>query len=104
MFKKKTDLAPWPKPPTNDQVLEDVNLATKDDPVFEEELPTKTASTNRNESDVGYERLKGFLDVNKSLEKVMCDLEDRNSCLQGYSTDLQKMVEDIRQTAFEALK
>ncbi|RZF31856.1 hypothetical protein LSTR_LSTR009503 [Laodelphax striatellus] len=104
MFKKKTDLAPWPKPPTNDQVLEDVNSAPKDDPVFEEESTTKSASAYRNESDAAYERLKGFLIVNKSLEKVMCDLEDRNNCLQGYSTDLQKMVEDIRQTAFEALK
>lgn len=34
MFKKKNELPPWPKPPTNDQMLEDITSAPPDDPVF----------------------------------------------------------------------
>lgn len=34
MFKKKNDLPPRPKPPTNEQILEDISNSASDDPVF----------------------------------------------------------------------
>lgn len=34
MFKKRTDLPPRPKPPTNEQILEDISNSALDDSVF----------------------------------------------------------------------
>ncbi|XP_075212331.1 uncharacterized protein LOC142319206 [Lycorma delicatula] len=104
MFKKKNELPPWPKPPTNDQMLEDITSAPPDDPVFSEFSSQKKNSSDKSNVDITYDLVRKFLNASKKLEKSLTSLQEQNDLLQVNDTELRKMADDIRQRAEDALK
>lgn len=103
MFKKKNDLPPRPKPPTNEQILEDISNSASDDPVFKE-CTRYNLDDEINTVDASYLRIKEFIEVNRNLKSILIVLKDQNSSLQNSIVELQSMAEHIRQQATEALK
>uniref|UniRef100_A0A1B6DRC7 Uncharacterized protein n=1 Tax=Clastoptera arizonana TaxID=38151 RepID=A0A1B6DRC7_9HEMI len=101
MFRKKNELPPPPKQPTNEQILEDLAKAGSKDPIF---LEGDNDSEDQSDLNEHFINVKMFLESNKNLLNLISNLEDKKENLLVCNSELQNVAEDIRQQALNALK
>jgi hypothetical protein len=61
-------------------------------------------SEGSNHPETVYQKVRNFLEVNKNLQSMMQELQEQNESLVTRNAELNKMAENIRQQAVDALK
>uniref|UniRef100_A0A1B6M1Y7 Uncharacterized protein n=1 Tax=Graphocephala atropunctata TaxID=36148 RepID=A0A1B6M1Y7_9HEMI len=100
MFKKKSDLSlpPLPKPPTTEQMIEDINAADVNDAVFLEGS-CKRMFDERRKTDVQFETVKEYIGANHNLHDMIKETEEKLTRLQNSRDELCQMTERIKNRA-----
>ncbi|XP_076055062.1 UPF0449 protein C19orf25-like [Oratosquilla oratoria] len=128
--KKRTNLPPRPKPPTKDQIEEDLTNAPKRDVIFTLTASETTGipvdqgnghkpSTNRSErkrdsespqeetdlKDIThtFQEAATFVEKNDEIEELMVELDERCEKLKEVGSKLQDAVDNVKKQALVAL-
>ncbi|KAG8247303.1 UPF0449 protein C19orf25 homolog [Homalodisca vitripennis] len=104
MFKKKSDLSlpPLPKPPKTEQMIEDINSADDNDPVFLEGS-CKRMFDERTKTDEKFEIVKECIGANQDLNGLIIKTGEKLTRLQNSRDELQEMTESIKNKVAGAL-
>ncbi|XP_059197195.1 UPF0449 protein C19orf25 homolog [Centropristis striata] len=95
--KKRVVLPSRPEPPAVDQILEDINRAPPNDPVFS--ILEKTGQDSRvSDSDVDsrFEQCRQYLELNEQLQEVRGRLLRQREELRAAGELLQSDVDEVK--------
>ncbi|XP_020513969.1 UPF0449 protein C19orf25 homolog [Labrus bergylta] len=96
--KKRQVLPSRPDPPTVDQILEDINGAAPNDPVFSILEQTGQDSPRPSDSEVEsrFQQCRQYLELNERLQEVRGRLLKQREELRAAGEQLQTDVEEVR--------
>ncbi|XP_063056100.1 UPF0449 protein C19orf25 homolog [Engraulis encrasicolus] len=97
--KKRLVLPSRPEPPSVEQIVEDINRAYPNDPVFtisqDESQDAKPGSTP-SEVEMIYQQSRRFLELNDRLQEARGELARRRGDLRAVGDALGETVEDVK--------
>ncbi|CDQ64984.1 UPF0449 protein C19orf25 homolog [Oncorhynchus tshawytscha] len=97
--KKRVVLPSRPDPPTVEQILEDINRAFSNDPVFnvleDGNQDTKRGSSD-NEAETKYLQSRRYLEMNERLQEVRGELVQQREELWVAKEQLEKSVAEVK--------
>ncbi|KAM4739082.1 UPF0449 protein C19orf25 homolog [Anableps anableps] len=96
--KKRVVLPSRPELPTVGQILEDINRAAPDDPVFSilqktEQDPPRPAD---GEAELRFQQCRWYLELNGRLEEARARLQKQREELQAAGEQLDRSVEEVK--------
>ncbi|KAL6108555.1 uncharacterized protein ACO6RY_19059 [Pungitius sinensis] len=96
--KKRVVLPSRPEPPTVDQILEDINGAAPNDPVFSILQKTGQDSYRPSDSDVDlrFQQCQKYLELNERLQEAQSRLLRQREELQVAGEQLQSDMEEVK--------
>ncbi|XP_058809314.1 uncharacterized protein LOC131674579 [Phymastichus coffea] len=106
MFGNKNTLPPRPKPPSIDEIAEDlISSANKDDIAFKILTQEPAFIDNSEPHDLNniYNKVKTYLDVNKKLKILEDSIIKNEEQLQSSITSMLELKEEIKEQAQAAL-
>lgn len=106
MFRRKTNLPPRPICPTSTQMIEDLSVVTKDDPLFtivKEILKNKNKKNCSKDTNDLYENLQKLYSSEEHLQEVLKNLNITSKCIKEKEHDLVQMSEDLKRKTDHAL-
>lgn len=100
--KKRLVLPSRPEPPTVEQIVEDINRAYPNDPVFtvlqDESQDAKSGSTS-SEVEMLYQQSRRFLELNERLQNARADLVRHREEMKAVGDSLTSSVDDVKEKA-----
>lgn len=101
--KKRMVLPTRPDPPSVEQIIEDINRAYPNDPVFSilQEQSTEDVRSGSTSSDVEvrYLQSRRFLELNERLQEARTDLVRRREELRVVGESLEQSVAEVKDRA-----
>lgn len=96
--KKRVVLPSRPEPPTVDQILEDINRAAPNDPVFTllEKTGQDPARPADSEVDLRFQQCRQYLELNERLQEVRGQLLRQREELRAAGEQLQQDVAEVK--------
>ncbi|XP_049911564.1 UPF0449 protein C19orf25 homolog isoform X1 [Epinephelus moara] len=96
--KKRVVLPSRPEPPTVEQILEDINRAALNDPVFSILERTGQDSSRLSDSDVDlrFQQCRQYLDLNERLQEARGRLLQQREELRAAGEQLQSDVVEVK--------
>nr|XP_046246931.1 UPF0449 protein C19orf25 homolog [Scatophagus argus] len=96
--KKRVVLPSRPNPPTVDQILEDINKAAPNDPVFSILEQTGQDSPRSSDSDVDlrFQQCRQYLELNERLQEVRGRLLQQREELKVAGKQLEEDVAEVK--------
>uniref|UniRef100_A0A3Q2NRJ7 Si:ch73-238c9.1 n=1 Tax=Fundulus heteroclitus TaxID=8078 RepID=A0A3Q2NRJ7_FUNHE len=96
--KKRVVLPSRPELPTVGQILEDINKAAPDDPVFSILEKTEQESTRPADSEAAlrFQQCRRYLELNGGLEEAQGRLQKQREELQAAGEQLDRTVEEVK--------
>ncbi|KAM9364621.1 UPF0449 protein C19orf25 homolog [Pholidichthys leucotaenia] len=96
--KKRVLLPSRPDPPTVDQILEDMNRATADDPVFSilEQTEQDSPPAVNNEVELQFQQCHRYLELNEHLQESRGQLQRQREELRVAGEQLDKDLTEVR--------
>lgn len=96
--KKRVVLPSRPEPPTVEQILEDINRAAPDDPVFNilEKTGHDLSRPADSEVEARFQQCRQYLDLNERLQEVRGRLLHQREELRAAGEQLDKDVAEVR--------
>ncbi|XP_015237323.1 UPF0449 protein C19orf25 homolog [Cyprinodon tularosa] len=96
--KKRLVLPSRPELPTMDEILEDINKAAPDDPVFNILDTTEQDSSQPadSEAELRFQQCYRYLELNKRLKEAQDQLQKRREELQAAGEQLDRTVEEVK--------
>ncbi|KAL2090166.1 hypothetical protein ACEWY4_014854 [Coilia grayii] len=100
--KKRLVLPSRPEPPSVEQIVEDINRAYPNDPVFtvlqDESQDAKPGSAS-SEVEMIYHQSRRFLELNDRLQEARGELARRREDLRSLGDALGRSVDDVKEKA-----
>ncbi|XP_060734940.1 UPF0449 protein C19orf25 homolog isoform X1 [Tachysurus vachellii] len=98
--KKKMVLPTRPDLPAVEQIIEDINRAEPNDPVFRFlQTPTEAGSHSNEEVEVHYLQSRHYLELNERLQEARIELTRRRDELRTVGESLEQSVAAVKGTA-----
>ncbi|XP_053491042.1 UPF0449 protein C19orf25 homolog isoform X1 [Ictalurus furcatus] len=94
--KKKMVLPTRPDPPSVDQIIEDINRAESNDPVFRFLQIPNEAGLPTNEAEARYVQSRHYLELNERLQEARIDLTRRRDELRMVGESLEQSVAAVK--------
>lgn len=100
--KKRVVLPSRPEPPTVEQILEDVQNSSSDDPLFtlDQTDPGSGLSSGDSEVEQRFEQCRRFMELNERLTEAQERLTEQRDELRGTTDSLQRDIQDVKARTF----
>ncbi|XP_038633305.1 UPF0449 protein C19orf25 homolog [Scyliorhinus canicula] len=106
--KKRVILPTRPKPPTIEEILEDVRSARQSDPVFtllaegcEELLAPARAAVSMPDVETQYQQSKAYVELNQHLQEELSELASQSEELKKAEELLDLSISEIKEKSFQ---
>ncbi|KAI4904219.1 hypothetical protein NFI96_031751 [Prochilodus magdalenae] len=100
--KKRMVLPTRPDPPSVEQIIEDINRAYPNDPVFsllQEPSEDLRGGSSSNEVEVRYLQSRRYLELNERLQEARTELVQRREELRAVGESLEESVAEVKDRA-----
>ncbi|XP_066503228.1 UPF0449 protein C19orf25 homolog [Hoplias malabaricus] len=100
--KKRMVLPSRPDPPTVEQIIEDINRANTNDPVFnllQESSEDLKGGSHSSEVEVRYLQSRRFLELNEKLQEARTELIRKREELKTVGETLERNVAEVKDRA-----
>ncbi|KAI1891886.1 hypothetical protein AGOR_G00148340 [Albula goreensis] len=97
--KKRVILPSRPDPPSVEQILEDINRAFPNDPVFtilQDGIQDVKAGSSDSEVESRYQQSRRYLELNERLQEARSQLVRQREELRTVGEELQHSVEEVK--------
>uniref|UniRef100_I3JK31 Si:ch73-238c9.1 n=1 Tax=Oreochromis niloticus TaxID=8128 RepID=I3JK31_ORENI len=94
--KKRMVLPSRPEPPTVDQILEDLDRAAPDDPIFSILEKTGQGDSTETEVELRFQQCRRYLELNKELQEARDRLVQQREELKAAGEQADREVEEIK--------
>uniref|UniRef100_A0A3P9MUB6 Si:ch73-238c9.1 n=1 Tax=Poecilia reticulata TaxID=8081 RepID=A0A3P9MUB6_POERE len=96
--KKRVVLPSRPELPTVGQLLEDINKAAPDDPVFSilEKTEDIRGHVSNSEAELRFQQSRRYLALNGRLEEALGQLQEQREALQTAGGQLDRTLEEVK--------
>uniref|UniRef100_A0A3Q3C1E0 Si:ch73-238c9.1 n=1 Tax=Haplochromis burtoni TaxID=8153 RepID=A0A3Q3C1E0_HAPBU len=94
--KKRMVLPSRPEPPTVDQILEDLDRAAPDDPIFSILEKTGQGDSTKTEVELRFQKCRRYLELNKELQEARDRLVQQRVELKAAGEQADREVEEIK--------
>ncbi|XP_051231650.1 UPF0449 protein C19orf25 homolog [Dicentrarchus labrax] len=96
--KKRVVLPSRPEPPTVDQILEDINRAAPNDPVFSilERTGQDAPRPSDSDAELRFQQCRRYLELNERLQEVRGQLLRQREELRAAGEQLEKDVAEVK--------
>ncbi|MCJ8737874.1 hypothetical protein PDJAM_G00029000 [Pangasius djambal] len=97
--KKKMVLPTRPDPPSVEQIIEDINRADPNDPVFRLLQIPNEAGSHSNEVEARYVQSRHYLELNERLQEARTEITRKRDELKMVGESLEQGVAAVKGTA-----
>lgn len=96
--KKRVVLPSRPEPPTVEQILEDIQNSSSDDPLFtlDQTDPGSGPPSGNSEVELRFEQCRRFMELNQQLTEAQERLTEQQDELRGTVNSLQRDIQYVK--------